>query len=479
MSDDTIFSRPVRETAARLRAGEVSPTELLELVLERIEATDGEVKAYTTVRGADAHRDAEEAGRELRSGRDRGPLHGLPVSIKDLIDTKGLRTTYGSTIFKDHVPTDDATVVSRLKSAGAVIVGKTNTHEFALGGVTPPTRNPFALDRIPGGSSGGSAAAIAAGSALLSLGSDTGGSIRIPASFCGTVGLKPSYGLVSRVGVFPEAWSLDHIGPITRYVEDAAVLLGAIAGYDTADHTTSNRPVPDYLAELDRGVDGLRIGVPTNHFYDQIDPEIDAAVRDAVEHLHGLGLPVEDVTFPGIDEILGAYTAIDSAEVAANHRRLYEDHARDYQPESKLYVEAGLFVRASTYIDAQRSRAALVARVLESLEGIDVLAVPTQPMRVPHIGDTVATINGQNEDLLLAMIRLLAPFNFTGLPAVSLCCGYDSDGMPIGLQIVGKPYQDAQVLRVAHAYQTSTQWLDRVLALDPRSGGVEGPAAEL
>jgi aspartyl-tRNA(Asn)/glutamyl-tRNA(Gln) amidotransferase subunit A len=468
MGGDTILAHPVRETAARLRAGEVSPTELLELVLKRIEQTDGEIKAYTTVRGKDAHRDAEEAERELRSGRDRGLLHGLPVSIKDLIDTKDFRTTYGSAIFKDHVPADDATVVRKLKSAGAVIVGKTNTHEFALGGVTPPTRNPFGLDRIPGGSSGGSAAAVAAGAALLTLGSDTGGSIRIPASLCGTVGLKPSYGLVSRVGVFPEAWSLDHVGPITRYVEDAAVLLGVIAGYDAADHTTTDRPVPDYLAELDRGVGDLRVGVPTNHFYDRIDPEIDSAVRDALEHMHGLGLPVEDVTFPCVNEILGAYTAIDSAEVAANHRRIYEHHAHEYQPESKLYIESGLFVRASSYIDAQRSRARLLRCVLDSLRGVDVLAVPTQPMRVPHVGDTVATINGEEEDLLLAMIRLLAPFNFTGLPAISVCCGYDSDDMPIGLQIVGKPYEDGKVLRVAHAYQTSTQWLDRMLALGDR-----------
>lgn len=472
---DTMFTRPVRETAARLRTGEVGPIELVELVLERIARTDGEVKAYTTVRADDARRDAEDAERELRSGHDRGPLHGLPVSIKDLIDTKDLRTTYGSAIFRDHVPTEDATVVRRLKNAGAVVVGKTNTHEFALGGVTPPTRNPFDLDRIPGGSSGGSGAAIAAGSALLTLGSDTGGSIRIPASYCGTVGLKPSYGLVSRVGVFPEAWSLDHIGPITRYVEDAAVLLGVIAGYDAADHTTSNGTVPDYVGELDRGVDGLRVGVPTNHFYDRIDPEIESAVRDALEHMLALGLAVQDVTFPRIDDILGAYTAIDSAEVAANHRRLYEHHAHAYEPESKLYVEAGLFVRASTYIDAQRARAGLLRSVLDSLEAIDVLVVPTQPMRVPHIGDTVATINGQDEDLLLAMIRLLAPFNLTGLPAISLCCGYDGEGLPIGLQIVGKPFEDEKVLRVAHAYQTSTPWLDRMLALQEKPP--EKPAA--
>jgi aspartyl-tRNA(Asn)/glutamyl-tRNA(Gln) amidotransferase subunit A len=469
MSAPDILTRPVRETAARLRSGELSSPELVELVLARIGRTDGEVQAYTTVAADAARRDAEEAERELRSGRDRGPLHGLPVSIKDLIDTKGIRTTYGSAIFRNHIPAEDAAVVRRLKDAGAVIVGKTNTHEFALGGVTPPTRNPFDVTRIPGGSSGGSAAAIAAGSALLALGSDTGGSIRIPASFCGTVGLKPSYGLVSRVGVFPEAWSLDHIGPITRYVEDAAVVLGVIAGYDPADHTTIDRPIPDCVAELDRGIAGLRVGVPTNHFYEAIDSEVESAVRDALEHLGGLGLAAEDVTFPCIDDILAAFTAIDGAEIGANHRRIYERNARDYLPDSKLFIEAGLFVRASTYIDAQRARAVLLRRVLESLEGVDVLVVPSQPMGVPHIGDTVARINGQDEDLMLAMIRLLAPFNFTGLPAISVCCGYDSDAMPIGLQIVGKPYEDAKVLRIAHAYQMSTQWIDRLLVV----GGAE------
>ncbi len=473
MTTENILVRPVRETAGRLRAGEVSPTELLELVLEKIELTDGDVKAYTTVCADDARRDAEAAASELAAGRDRGPLHGLPVSIKDLIETKGVRTTFGSAIFKDHVPTEDATVVKKLKEAGAVIVGKTNTHEFALGGVTPPTRNPFRSDRIPGGSSGGSGAAIAVGSALLTLGTDTGGSIRIPASYCGAVGLKPSYGLVSRVGVFPEAWSLDHVGPITRYVEDAAVLLNTIAGYDPADHTTSERDVSDYVAELSRDVTGLRVGVPTNHFYERLDPEVETAVAAAVAHLEGCGLAVEEVTFPCIDEILGAYTAIDSAEVAANHRRIYENHAHEYLPESKLYVEIGLYVRATTYIDAQRARPGLLNRVLESIEGVDVLAVPTQPMLVPRVGDTVATIGGQEEDLLLAMIRLLAPFNLTGLPAVSVCCGFDRDAMPIGLQIVGKPYYDATVLRVAQAYQTSTPWLDRLIAagMEPARAG--------
>ena len=468
MGSDNVLFRPVREIASQLRAGEVTPTGLLERLLERIKTTDGDVKAYTTIRADDARREAENAETELRTGQDRGLLHGLPVSIKDLINTKGVRTTYGSRIYENHVPDRDATVVEKLREAGAVIVGKTNTHEFALGGVTPPTRNPFGLDRIPGGSSGGSAAAVAAGSALLSLGSDTGGSIRIPASYCGVVGLKPSYGLVSRVGVFPESWSLDHVGPITRHVEDAAVLLGAIAGYDPEDHTTTQMDLPDYVADLQVGASGLRIGVPRNHFFENLDAEVAAAVRAAIDHLESCGVELEEITFPSVDEMLGAHTAIDLAEIATNHRRIYAENADTYLPDTKLFIEMGFFVRVTTYIDALRARPHLLSQVLESMKGVDALVVPSQPIVAPRIGENVAVIGDHEEDLLFAMVRLLAQFNLTGLPALSVCCGYDSQGLPIGLQVVGKPFDESTVLRVAHAYQTTTPWLDRLLtpALD-------------
>jgi aspartyl-tRNA(Asn)/glutamyl-tRNA(Gln) amidotransferase subunit A len=463
MQTENILVQPVRQIATQIRSGEVSPTKLVDMVLQRIEATDDDIKAYSLVCAEKAREDAEQAERELESGYDRGPLHGLPVSVKDLIDMKGGPTTYGSPIFKDHVPKEDAAVVQRLRDAGAVIVGKTNTHEFALGGITPPTRNPFGLDRIPGGSSGGSAAAVAAGSALLSLGSDTGGSIRIPASFCGVVGLKPSYGLVSRVGVFPECWSLDHVGPITRHVEDAAVLLGAIAGYDSRDHTTTQMDLPDYVAELERGTSELRVGVPGNHFFDNVSGEVASAVRAAIEHLASSGVHVEEIAFPSIDEILGAYWALDLGEIATNHRRIYADHADDYLPDTRLFIECGFFVDVTTYIDARRMRPRLLSQVLDAMEGVDVLAVPSQPMVAPRIGDTVVTFGDYEEDMLFAMVRLGAPFNLTGMPALSVGCGYDGAGLPIGLQIVGKPYEDAAVLRLAHAYQTSTPWLDRLL----------------
>jgi aspartyl-tRNA(Asn)/glutamyl-tRNA(Gln) amidotransferase subunit A len=463
MAINELLTQPVRRTAAQIRSGDVTPTHLVELVLQRIEATDGAVKAYTHVRADRALVDARRAERELEQGLDRGPLHGLPISVKDLIDVGGEPTTYGSSIFEGHLPQEDANVVRRLKDAGAVIVGKTNTHEFALGGITPPTRNPFDLERIPGGSSGGSAAAIAAGSALLAIGSDTGGSIRIPSSFCGVAGLKPTYGLVSRTGVFPESWSLDHVGPIARHVEDAALLLSAIAGHDPRDHTTAKTPVPDYAAALDHGADGLRVGVPTNHFFDDLSGDVSSAVRAAIDHLAASGLRVEEVVIPSIDEILGAYWALDLAEIAANHRRLYVDHVHDYLPDTRLLIECGFFVESTTYIDARRMRPHLLATVLDAIDDVDVLALPAQPMVAPHVGATLAAIDDHSEDLLLAMIRLDAPFNLLGLPALSVCCGYDPTGLPIGLQIVGKPYEEAYVLRVAHAYQTSTPWRERLL----------------
>ena len=464
MAPDAARTRPAREIAASLRRGELTATDLLEQLLARIDATEPDVKAYVTLCADVARGEAEQAQRELEAGRDKGVLHGLPVSIKDLIETSGLRTTYGSPIYHDHVPQRDATVVRKLREAGAIVVGKTNTHEFALGGITPPTRNPFGLERIPGGSSGGSAAAIAAGSALLSLGSDTGGSIRIPASYCGVVGHKPTYGLVSRIGVFPESWSLDHVGPITRHVDDAAVLLNAIAGFDPDDPNSANRDRPDYLAGIDDGVAGLTIGVPANHFYDDLNGDVETAMRAAVEHLERCGATIREIMVPAVDEMLAAHAAIDLAEIAANHRRIYGEHHERYLEETKPFIEAGLFVRASTYIDAMRVRPRLLNGALESMAGVDVIVVPSQPAVSPLVGEQVVAIgDGRDEDVLSAMVRFLAMFNLTGQPAVSVCCGYDADGLPIGLQVVGRPFDDGMVLRVAQAYQTSTRWLDRLL----------------
>lgn len=462
MKNSNLVYERLTTLASKIREGEVSPLDLVNTLLERINETEDKIKAYVTVTGEEARRAAEKAEKGIRRGQYRGLLHGIPVSVKDLIDTKGVKTTYGSRIFRENIPNENATVVKKLKEAGAIILGKTNTHEFALGGITPPTRNPWRLNRIPGGSSGGSAAAIAAGSALTTLGSDTGGSIRIPASYCGVIGLKPTYGLVSRAGVFPESWSLDHLGPITRYVEDCAVTLQFIAGYDEKDPATRKRKISDYVTELQNSIDGLRAGVPRNHFFEHVDREVLSAVRQATKVLERLGMSIHELTVPAIAEIMGAYTALDAAEVAANHRRIYPEHAHEYMYESKVLIESGFFVSATQYIDALRARPNLTAQVLESMKDVDVMLTPSQPIVAPKIGEKEAFIDGYKEDLLLSMVRFLAPFNLTGLPALSICCGFNSDNLPIGLQIIGKPFQESTVLRVAHYYEKATEWHKRL-----------------
>jgi len=462
MKKSNLLYERLTTLASKIHEGEVSPRDLVNALLERIKETEDKVKAYVTLTGEAARRTAEKAEKEIQRGQYRGLLHGIPVSIKDLMDTRGVKTTYGSRIFSENIPSEDATVVKKLKEAGAIMLGKTNTHEFALGGITPPTRNPWGLERIPGGSSGGSAAAIAAGSALTTLGSDTGGSIRIPASYCGVVGLKPTYGLVSRAGVFPESWSLDHVGPITRYVEDCAVMLQFIVGYDEKDPATRRRKIPDYVAQIQKSVDGLRAGIPRNHFFEHVDHKVLSAVRQAIKVLERLGMSIHELTVPAIDGIMGAYTALDSAEVAANHRRIYAEHAHEYMYESKVYIEAGFFISATQYIDSLRARPKLTAQVLEAMKDVDVMLTPSQPIVAPKIGEKEAFIDGYKEDLMLTMVRFLAPFNLTGLPALSICCGFNSDNLPIGLQIIGKPFQEPTVLRAGHYYEQATEWHKRL-----------------
>lgn len=444
--------------AQKIQNGEVSPKEVVEALLDRIEKTDPIIKAYITVCKKDALKLAENAETQIRAGYDLGPLHGVPVTVKDLIETKGIRTTCGSKILKDYVPTRDATVVKRLKRAGAIILGKSNTHEFALGGITPPTKNPWNVRCIPGGSSGGSAAAVAASSALISLGSDTGGSIRIPASYCGVVGLKPTYGRVSRVGVFPDSWSLDHVGPITKTVGDAALLMNVISGYDEYDPTSAKMPVPDFLKSLTGDIVGIKLGVPENYFFDCIDVDVMKAVKDAIKTLESLGAETVPVTFPLIPEIMAAHTTIESSEVAAFHERWIRDRPQDYTPDVRAYVEQGLFILATQYIKAQRVRGFVFSQVLKLFDRIDVLVTPSQPITAPQIGTEKVTIEGMEEDLISAMVRFMEPFSLTGLPAITVPCGFSTDKLPIGLQIVGNPFDESTVFRTAHAYEQRTTW---------------------
>jgi aspartyl-tRNA(Asn)/glutamyl-tRNA(Gln) amidotransferase subunit A len=462
MSDLDLANLSIARAARALRAKELSPLELADAYLRRIAQLNPRVNAYLSVTAERAREDARRATEELAAGRSRGPLHGIPIAHKDLYETAGIRTTGGAKIHADYVPAQDCTVVRKLREAGTVLLGKLNTHEYAYGVTTDnphfgATRNPWDLARIPAGSSGGSGAAIAAGLATATTGTDTGGSIRMPASLCGVVGLKPSYGRVSKQGVLPLSYAFDHAGPITRTVEDAAWMLNAMAGYDPADATTLRIPVPDFAAQLGAGVRGLRVGVPRAWFFERIDPEVGAAVETALGELARLGAEVRDVALPGVGEGLAATFALVLAEAQEIHAESLRTRPHDFGADLQALLGSPT-PDTATLMRALRARDALTAAMRGALESVDVLVTPTTPIAAPRIGEDVVRVAGADEPVLAAMIRCTAPFNATHLPALSLPCGFTRAGLPIGLQIAGRPFDEATVLRAGHAYEQATDW---------------------
>ena len=470
----------IEQAAQELGAGRLTSVALTEAVLDRIVAVDNDVRAYLTLAPEMALEQAAEADRRRAAGED-GPLLGVPLAIKDVISVEGLPATAGSRLLEDYVPPYSATAVERLCQAGAVVLGKTNTDEFAMGSSTEnsayfATRNPWDLERVPGGSSGGSAAAVAAGLALGALGSDTGGSVRQPAALCGVVGLKPSYGRVSRWGLIAFASSLDQIGPIASTVADAALLLGCIAGHDPADATTVDVPVPDYAASLTAGVRGLRVGVPREYFVAGIQPEVEAAVRAALEVLGGLGAEIVDVSLPHTEVALPVYYLIAPAEASANLAR-YDGlrygravrcddvgdtyrHTRGqgFGPEVKRRIMLGTYALSAGYYDAYYLKATRVRTLIrrdfdQALAGCDVLAAPTAPTTAFRLGEKL----DDPLQMYLADVLTLA-LSLAGLCGISVPCGFDQAGLPIGLQIMGGAFQEAIVLRVAHAFEQATDW---------------------
>jgi len=458
MSNGQLPFETIAALAPRLRKKELSPVELTDAVLDRIAAVDDKVKAYITVMGDEARAAAKAAAEAIRAGNYLGPLHGIPIAVKDLYYTRGVKTTAGSKILANFVPDHDAAVVERLKRAGAVIVGKANTHEFAMNTWTPPTRNPWDLDRIPGGSSGGSAAALAAGECIAATGTDTGGSIRIPAAFCGVVGLKPTFGRVSRHGVIPLAWTADHAGPMTKTVEDAAVLLGAIAGYDPRDSATVNVPVPNYVSALTANIKGLRVGMPREYFFAGLDNEVDEAVRKAIRTLEGLGASIHEVSFPHIAHIPIVHACIVLTEAATYHEKWLRTRANDYAPDVRFPLEWGKLYMSIDYVQAQRVRELIRQDFATALQTVDVIAAPTVPVAASKVGEDPITIGTAKELVISATIRLNRPSNHTGLPAISVPCGFTAGGLPIGFQLIGRPFDEATVLRAAHAYEVNTPW---------------------
>jgi aspartyl-tRNA(Asn)/glutamyl-tRNA(Gln) amidotransferase subunit A len=469
MSDLDLSALTIARAAQALRAGELSPLELTETYLRRIERLNPRINAYITVTAERARADARRATEDFVAGRIRGPLHGIPVALKDLFETQGIRTTGGAKIHADYVPAQDCTVAKRLRDAGTILLGKLNTHEYAYGVTTNnphfgPTRNPWNLAHIPGGSSGGSGAAIAAGLATATTGTDTGGSIRMPASVCGVVGLKPTYGRVSKAGVLPLSYLFDHAGPITRTVEDAALVLNAIAGYDPEDATTVRTPVDDYTRELGAGLRGLRIGIPRAYFFDRLEDEVRAAVEQAIAELHRLGADVRDVVIPGVEQGFNAIFGLVLSEAQEIHAHALRTRPADFGADV-LELLSPPAPDAMSLMLGLRARDALTVEMRTALESVDALVTPTTPIVAARIGQENIRYGGVEESVFGAMIRCTGPFNITGLPALSLPCGFTRAGLPVGLQIVGRPFDELTVVRVGHAYERATDWHERVPAL--------------
>jgi aspartyl-tRNA(Asn)/glutamyl-tRNA(Gln) amidotransferase subunit A len=447
----------IAELARRYRARELSPVDVATAHLDRIRSLDERLKSYVTVTADRAMTDARAAEAAIRRG-GAGPLCGVPVAYKDLYATRGIRTTGGSALLADWVPEHDATCVTRLEEAGMVMLGKLITHEFAFGIQFPghrfaPARNPWNLDHIPGGSSSGSGAALAAGLTVGALGSDTGGSIRGPAAFCGIAGIKPTYGRASRAGVLTLSWTLDHTGPMARSVEDCALMLAALVGYDPADPASSREPVPDYTADLRSGVRGLRVGVPRDYFLDGVTTEVGDAFEAALATLGRLGADVRDVRIPSI-WAAPAFMVIMLGEAFAYHASGLRERPELYGDVLREKLMAGALFTAEEYVQAQRLRARLRSDMHRALADVDVLATPTTPVTAPAFEVVL------DPDFPFGRSNM-APFNMAGLPALALPCGFASSGLPISLQLAGRPFDEATVLRAGHAYEQATEWHHR------------------
>ena len=455
----------IAEAARLIETRELSPVELLDSRLERISRFDGRLNSFIRVLADDARQEARAAEAEIAAGRYKGPLHGIPIGLKDIYETAGVPTTGHSKVMQDHVPKADAFSVKRLRDAGAVIVGKLATHEFAFGGPSfdlpwPPARNPWNTDCFTGGSSSGTGASVAAGLVLGGTGSDTGGSIRGPSAYCGLAGIKPTYGLISRMGILPLGFSLDHAGPMAWTAEDCAILLQAMAGHDPADPASANVQIPDYHAALRGGVKGLRIGL-IRHFYER-DNEANSATRQAIDaaarKYAELGCTVRDVTLSPLAEWSACGVTIMLSESYAIHednlKRRFTDYGEIFRDRMAL---AGL-ITAADYLQALRRRRELVAELDRTMADLDLVMTAAAPSEAPPI-DAVPKFG------TLELPSLTMPFNVTGSPAMSVCCGYSDNGLPLSFQIVGKRFQDATVLRAAHAYERETEWRARRPAL--------------
>jgi aspartyl-tRNA(Asn)/glutamyl-tRNA(Gln) amidotransferase subunit A len=459
------LSRLSLAQAARLvKKREVSPVELVEASLERIAQVDPQLKAFIRVFEDEARQVAKAAEMMVMAGHDLGPLHGIPVALKDNVALRGFPTTAGSRILADWIPEQDATVTARLRQAGAVFVGKLNMHEFAWGGTSDnphygTVRNPWNIDRFPAGSSGGSGAAVAARACYGAIGTDTGGSIRLPSAINGIVGIRPTYGRVSNHGIIPLAWSMDTAGPMTRTVADCALMFGAVAGHDPRDASTARVSVPDYVGALDDGIAGLRIGIIPGYFFHHLQRPVHDAVTAALDTLVAAGAQLVDVDIRNIHGNISAQLTIEAAEPSAYHQRWLRERPDDYGDDVRMLLEVGELLLATHYLQAQRYRNLLRSEFMEAFRRVDVFVCPTLPFTATRIGEMKVQIEaGQEEAMLSAIMQFTGVPSLTGLPSLNVPCGFDQDGMPIGMQIIGRPFDEATLFRAGAAYQAATDF---------------------
>ncbi len=452
------------QAARMVRDREVSPVELVEAALARIEAHDGVLKSFISVFEEQARQVARAAELLSDAGHRLGPLQGIPIALKDNVAVRGSRTTAGSKVLADWLPEADATVVTRLRQAGAIFIGKTNMHEFAWGGTSAnphygAVRNPWDTERFPAGSSGGSGVAVAARFCWGAVGTDTGGSIRLPAAVNGIVGLRPSYGRVSNHGVVPLAWSMDTVGPMTRTVEDCALLFGAMAGFDAKDAASSTRACDDYMQALAGGCRNLRIGIVPGYFFEHLQAPVREGVKAALDTFVQLGAHLVDVDILNIHGNISAQLTIESAEPSTYHQRMLRERPEDFGDDVRTLLEVGEMLLATHYLQAQRYRSLLRSEFIEAFRSVDVFICPTVPFTATAMGETSVEIEpGQPEDMLSAIMQFTGIASLTGLPSLNVPCGFDPDGMPMGMQIIGRPFDEATLLRVGHAFQQVTQF---------------------
>jgi aspartyl-tRNA(Asn)/glutamyl-tRNA(Gln) amidotransferase subunit A len=461
----------IAQASALIGSGDLSPVELVDAHLGRIAATNEGLNTVITVLEKEARAAAKSAEAEIAAGTHRRPLHGIPIGLKDLVYTKNIRTTQGSDVWKDFVPDYDATIVTKFDDAGAITLAKTHLNEFAMGATGEnrtfgPARNPWNTTRMTGGSSSGSAAGLAARQFMGAIGSDTGGSVRIPASLCGIVGLKPTFGRVSRRGIFPMSWSLDTVGPMARTVEDTALMMNAIGGHDPLDTASSRHPHEDYTSKLGHDVKGLRVGIPRKFLFDVIDPQVEAAVLEAAKVLEGLGAIVEEVVIPYIEYSRPIGMFISNVEGADLHRETLKNNPESIDPEALSRLDPGLFITGGQYVRAQRARAFFNQQVFDAMKNVDIFLMQATPVAATPIGQDEIQVGEETMQRLSVMTHTSRPFNLCGFPAIVQPCGFTSENLPIGLQLVGRPFEDTTVLQIAHAYEHATEWHQRRPKLD-------------